>query len=95
MKGVGSGFLALLPLGYNKFKSNQPFGVSDVEVKQLLETADICGSVSLKCACVLGLSSAHPLISFRHKGCRLRIFWLCYRLAIINSNPISHSAFLA
>ena len=46
MKGVGSGFLALLPLGYNKFKSNQPFGVSDVDVKQLLETADICGSLS-------------------------------------------------
>ena len=46
MKGVGSGFLALLPLSNNKFKSNQPFGVSGVEVKQLLETADICGSLS-------------------------------------------------
>ena len=94
MKGVGSGFLALLPLGYNKFKSNQPFGVSDVEVKQLLETADICGSVSLKCACVLGLSSAHGLISFGMKGVGSG-FWLCYTLAIINSNPINHSAYLA
>ena len=44
MKGFCSGFLALLPLDNYKFKTNQISGASGVEVKQLLETAKICGA---------------------------------------------------
>ena len=73
MKGVGSGFLALLPLGNNKFKSNQSFGVSGVQVKQLLETADICGSLSQVRMCPRSLKYASSHV-FRHEGCRLRFF---------------------
>ena len=62
MKGFCSGFLALLPLGYFEFKSNQPSGV---EVKQLLETAKIC--VSNPAGPFFAFSDYRPSVYF----CRL------------------------
>ena len=56
-------FSALLPLDNYKFKSNQKSGASGIEVKQLLETAKICGAnaggpfFAAKFLCCFGLSS--------------------------------------